>query len=51
MYPVLYGNTVKYICNEKLCLGATFLSCIGNLMDEKSSDMVLFSYYFPPQEL
>lgn len=51
MYPVPYGNVVKYICNDKLCLGATLLSCIINLMDEKGGDMVLFSYYFLPQEL
>lgn len=51
MYPVLYSNIIKSIRKDKLCLGATRLSCIVNLMDEKSSDMVLFSYYFPPQEL
>lgn len=50
MQPVLHSNIIKYICNDELCLGATFLSCIINLMDEESSDTVLFSYYFPPQE-
>lgn len=51
MYPVLYGNTINYICSDKLSLDATFLSCITNLIGEKSSYMVLFSFYFPPQEL
>lgn len=51
MYPVLYGNIINYMCSDKLCLNATLFSCITNLIGEKSSDIVLFSYYFLPQEL
>lgn len=47
VYPVLFGNIVKYVCIDKLCLGATLLSCIISLMDEKTATWFYFPIIFP----
>jgi len=44
VYSALYGNIVKYVCINKLCLGATLLSCTINTMDEKKA---VTWFYFP----